>query len=218
MISYYSSNAMRKADRLAAEQLGIPGNVLMENAGRGAAEAIMRRYPEARNALILCGNGNNGGDGFVAARHLWIGGVVPTAIATRNVEEYRNEAAFAASAAKNSGINIVSSVETNDHEITRLVHNADVVVDALLGTGSHGAPRGEAERLIKLSSSHPHIVALDTPSGVDADTGEVGETAIKAELTVTFLAAKPGLVIAPGSYYSGEVVVTGIGVPVDVLE
>ena len=219
MINYYSSGAVREADRLAAERLGIPGDVLMENAGRGAAEAIIRRYPEAGNVLILCGHGNNGGDGFVVARHLRLAGITSVVLATRGVEEYRNEAAFAANAAKNSGISIVPSEKLKDDEITSLVDKADVVADALLGTGFQGAPRGEAARLIKLSSSHPHIVALDIPSGVNADTGEAAEIAFKAEFTVTFLAAKPGLAVAPGSYYSGDVVVTGIGAaPGDVLE
>ena len=219
MISYYSSGAVREADRLAAEQLGIPGDVLMENAGRGAAEAIITRYPKVRNVLILCGHGNNGGDGFVVARHLRLAGITSVVLATRGVEEYRNEAAFAANAAKNSGINIVPSDKLKDDEIILLVNNADVLVDALLGTGSDGVPRGEAARLIKFSSSHSHIVALDIPSGVDADTGEAADIAPKAELTVTFLVSKPGLVVAPGSYYSGEAIVTGIGVaPGDVLK
>ena len=218
MISYYSSAAVREADR-AAELLGIPGEVLMENAGRGAAEAIIRRYPDAENILILCGHGNNGGDGFVASRHLLFAGMNPSVLAARDVEEYRDGAAFAAKAAKNSGVKIVTSDKMKDDEIKNLVCGADVVVDALLGTGSRGAPRGEAERLITLSSSHPHLVALDIPSGVDADTGETADIAAKAELTVAFLAAKPGLAIAPGSYHSGDVVITGIGAaPGDVLK
>ena len=219
MISYYSSGAVREADRLAAERLGIPGDVLMENAGRGAAEAIMLRYPDTRNALILCGHGNNGGDGCVVARHMRLAGITSVILAARGVKEYRNEAAFAANAAEKSGIKIVPSEKLKDEEIISLVGGADIVVDALLGTGSKGAPRGEAERLIKLSSSHSRIVALDIPSGVGADSGEVAEIALKAEFTVSFLVAKPGLAVAPGSYYSGEVAVTGIGVaPGDVLE
>ncbi|MDR3075696.1 MAG: NAD(P)H-hydrate epimerase, partial [Synergistaceae bacterium] len=212
MIRYYSSEAVRNADRLAADKLGLPGEVLMENAGRGAAEIIAARYPGAKNVLILCGHGNNGGDGLVAARHLSLAGKSPVVLAMQAVEEYKNEAAYAAISAKNSGVTIIRSEETDDSEITSLVMGADVMVDALLGTGSNGAPRGEAERLIKLSSSHAHMVALDVPSGVNADTGEVYDAAVKAELTVTFLAGKPGLAIAPGTFQSGEAVVTGIGV------
>jgi NAD(P)H-hydrate epimerase len=168
MKRYFSSRAVRYADRMATERLGVPGEVLMENAGRGAAGIIAERFPEAKDILVLCGPGNNGGDGFVAARHLRLAGASPVVVATRSVGEYEREAAFAASSAEKSGIRVMRSPSLSDGEIASLAERADLVVDALLGTGSKGAPKGEAERLIKLSSRNARMVALDVPSGVDS--------------------------------------------------
>ena len=202
---------MREADKTASDDLGIPGVVLMENAGRGAAEVMLRKYPEAKNFLILCGPGNNGGDGFVAARHLALAGRAPSIVAAIEVEEYKNDAAFAAVAAKKSG-GVSCSKYMTDSELRSLVNSSDVVVDALLGTGSSGAPRGEVRRLMELCGQAGRVVSLDIPSGVDPDTGIVADTAVSAELTLTFLVEKTGLAVSPGSLHSGEVIVCGIGV------
>lgn len=210
---YYASETLRNADRLAEGKYSVPGIVLMENAGRGATETIMRRFPDARNVLILCGPGNNGGDGFVVARHLSIGGRTPRIIATLKTGEYKNDATIAANAAAKCGLEIFESSMLPDEKIFDMMQNADLVVDALLGTGSTGEPRGEVARLLSLCKKGIEVVSLDIPSGVNPDTGETANVTAKASLTMTFLAAKPGLAIAPGSLHSGSVEVCHIGIP-----
>jgi NAD(P)H-hydrate epimerase len=211
MKKYYGSLSVREADRIASDELGIPGSILMENAGRGAAEILLQRYPEASNFLILCGHGNNGGDGFVAARHLALSGRKPAAVVTTPVERCKSDVLAAALSARKSGIEIFHSERLTDEELLASIQSSEVVVDALLGTGAQGAPRGEVRRVMELCGKARRIAALDIPSGVDPDTGEIKETALKAELTVTFLALKMGLAVSPGSLHSGEVSVCGIG-------
>ena len=222
MKKYYGSSCVREADRIASDELGIPGIVLMENAGRGAAEVMLRKYPEAKIFLILCGPGNNGGDGFVAARHLALAERTPFVVATIEVEEYKKDAAFAAMAfatmlAQKSELRASCSKHMTDSELSALISSSDVVVDALLGTGSSGTPRGEVKRLMELCGQARRIVSLDIPSGVDPDTGTTAEAVVSADLTITFLAGKTGLAVSPGSLHSGEVVVCGIGAPSELL-
>ena len=220
MRKFYKSAIVREADRIVTEELGIPGIVLMENAGCGAAEVLLKKYPEAQNFLILCGPGNNGGDGFVAARHLAIAGRSSTIIATIAVDEYRNDAgiaakAYAAMASPES--RILYSKDLTDDELLSIVRSSDVVVDALLGTGSSGVPRGEVLRLAEFCKEARHVVSFDIPSGVNPDTGEVAATAVTAEMTLTFLALKTGLAVSPGSLRSGEIEVCDIGVPPELV-
>jgi NAD(P)H-hydrate epimerase len=215
MKKYFDSLTVREADKKCPEVFEISGEILMENAGRGAADIIAENYPDARSVLILCGPGNNGGDGFVAARHLDLAGYSAAIISVRAPEAYLNEARFAAAAAEKSGIKISIADSLSDGDISSAVTKSDVIVDALLGTGSRGIPRGDVRRLAELSSGHGHIVAFDIPSGVDADTGEAGDVSVRAELTIAFLAEKPGHAVAPGTFRCGRVITAGIGVKPD---
>jgi NAD(P)H-hydrate epimerase len=133
-------------------------------------------------------------------------------IATRETSEYTKEARFAATAAERCGIKIFNSARMSDGEITGALETSGVIVDALLGVGTRGEPRGEVKRLIELSARRPRAVSLDIPSGVDADTGEAGEVSFRAELTVAFLALKPGHAISPGALLCGETIIAGIGI------
>lgn len=215
MKRYYASENLRKADRLAEETYAIPGVVLMENAGRGAAEAILRHYPYAGKILILCGPGNNGGDGFVLARQLSIAGRSAQILSTLTPDSYKSDAATAVNAAVRCGLQILETHSLGDGEISKMVRDADLVVDALLGTGSTGAPRGEIARLISHCPLATEIVSLDIPSGVDPDSGETAGPAVKASLTATFLAEKPGLAIAPGALHAGKIELCHIGISTD---
>jgi NAD(P)H-hydrate epimerase len=211
MKKYFDSRTVREADGKCSEIYGIPGEILMENAGRGAADIIARHYPDARGVLILCGPGNNGGDGFVAARHLDAAGYLVTVMSVRSPGDYRGDALLAAAAAEKSGIKILRSESISDGDIRETSAKTDVLVDALLGTGSSGVPRDEVRRLIELTSGHGHIVALDIPSGVNADTGETGGVSVRAEMTIAFLAEKPGHAVAPGMFECGMIKTAGIG-------
>lgn len=217
MTVFYDSEAMREADRTAINWLGIPGIVLMENAGRGAAELITRLYPTARNFMIFCGPGNNGGDGFVVARHLLIAGLKPTVFTTAGPEVRGGDAATAARCAEGCGIESRRTEDYSEAELSGLITSADVVVDALLGTGSKGVPRGEAARVIPLFKVARAVVSLDLPSGIDPDTGLSGGVFVKADVTATFLAKKKAFASEPGKLACGNVFICHIGVPAGLL-
>ncbi|MCQ4153403.1 MAG: NAD(P)H-hydrate dehydratase [Archaeoglobales archaeon] len=190
-----NSKDMRILD-LNCEYFGLSRLQLMENAGKAVAEEIMRRFSGGRVA-VYAGSGNNGGDGFVAARHLrgfdveiFLAGEPKTEIAQKNFEIL-----------KKAGYKIQKVSESD----------AEIIVDALLGTGITGRPRGDYERAIEIiNSSKAFRVAVDVPSGLNADTGEY-EIAVKADLTVTFHKMKPGIIKARD--ICGEVVVRDIGIP-----
>lgn len=213
----YESATIRDADRIASENLGVPGVVLMENAGRGAAEVIFEKFPGARKILILCGPGNNGGDGFVVARHALIRGLAVRVVTTVAPEAYKGDAAVMARAAAGCGISLAQSCGLSDEALRGEIENADVIVDALLGTGTSGAPRGEVGRLIGLCADAHPVVALDIPSGLDPDSGEAAAVAIRADLTATFLAVKKGFSAQGATAYCGEVAVCSIGVPAELV-
>ncbi|MDR1019408.1 MAG: NAD(P)H-hydrate dehydratase [Synergistaceae bacterium] len=217
MKKFYSGSSVREADKKAIEKFRVPGISLMENAGRGAAEALLRRFPDTRGFTFLCGPGNNGGDGFIAARHIGLWGREASVISTVSLDKYKNDAASAAISAKNCGVSIVCSKDMKDEDIAYRLRTAGVVVDALLGTGSSGAPRGEVVRLIEHCREAAHVVSLDIPSGVDPDSGETYGTVLTAGATITFLAEKVGLAVSPGCLHSGEIEVCGIGIRPDLL-
>lgn len=207
-----SCAAIREVDRYAIETLGIPGVVLMENAARSVAEVVyeMLPTPDAR-VLVLCGPGNNGGDGFVVARLLLIAGVrVTVALADRPA---------AADALTNFGIIERMGVACLDGRtdgglaaVRASAGDSDVIVDALLGTGARGAPRGVTAEFIRIANGAAgRRVAVDIPSGLDGDSGLVGDPCMRADVTVTFVAEKIGFDQAGARAVTGRMIVAGIG-------
>jgi NAD(P)H-hydrate epimerase len=193
---------MRATDRWAIEERGIPGLELMERAGRGLADLVADVAPEGPIA-VACGKGNNGGDGYVAARLLRESRREVRVLAVAPVEELRGDA--------RSNAERVDGVEPFD--AARLA-DCSVAVDALLGTGFSGTAHGPvADAIEALVASRLPIVAADVPSGVDAATGVVEGPAIRAYATATFAEAKPGLWINPGKAHAGAVHVIDIGIP-----
>jgi NAD(P)H-hydrate epimerase len=198
---------MTVADRTAIDG-GVPGATLMENAGRAVAAAVDARYARG-TAVVLCGPGNNGGDGFVAARHLRAIGWRVRLGLLGSVGKLRGDAAH--HAGRWDG-----AVEALSPE---LLDGADVAVDALFGAGLsrplEGAPRAVAEAL---NARGVPTVAVDVPSGITGDDGQVlGEVAVQAACTVTFFRKKPGHLLLPGRAYCGAVVLADIGIPAGVL-
>ncbi len=201
----YSADEMSRADN-GAQELGIPGGVLMERAGAAMAHEILDRY-DPRRILAVCGGGNNGGDGFVIARELHRAGVEVVVLATK--DEYTGDPEVNLHALRSLDVEFV---EAGDLEAE--LERANVVVDALLGTGFSGEVREkEADLIGKINAARVPVVAVDVPSGVDGSTGEVQGAAIRADLTVCAHAAKVGCVISPGRDYSGEVLAVDIGIP-----
>lgn len=207
----------RNVDRYAIEHWGYPSLLLMENAGRNAAAVVYQllKQPAAARVLVLCGGGNNGGDGFVVARHLRNAGVAVDCIAAVAREKMTADAGTNADILDRLGQNVLWSGTAPEVEIEGAFRQATAVVDALLGTGAHGALRPPMAEWIKRCNGLPaHIlrIALDVPTGLDADSGTVGDPTFRADWTITMAAAKPGLATAP--HLAGRVVVVDIGAPV----
>jgi len=196
---------MRATDRWAIEDQGIPGLELMERAGQGLADLVVSVAPDGPIA-IACGKGNNGGDGYVAARLLREAGRAVRVLAVAPVSELSGDAR--ANAERVDGVEPFDAARLAD---------CSVAVDALLGTGFSGTPHGAvADAIEALNDAGLPIVAADVPSGVDAASGVVDGKAIRARATATFAAAKPGLWINPGKSHAGTVRVIDIGIPPDV--
>jgi len=212
---------MREMDRRAIEEYGIPGLVLMENAGRAAADEIWKVAGGRADAsvVIACGKGNNGGDGYVVARHLHNRGMDPLVFVLAPFDQITGDAATNLAIIRRMGL-AVHEVPTDEdlHAFEAAAAGADVVVDALLGTGLTGEVRGVLRSAIAaINRSARRVVAVDIPSGLDADTGEVLGECVRADATVTFAAPKIGLVTGSGPSMAGRVVVAEISIPREII-
>lgn len=207
---------VRRIDELAVSDYAFPSIVLMENAGRGAAEVIAQRFANIGRAFIICGTGNNGGDGFVVARHLANRGWSCSILVAGPREKVGGDAETNLQIAEKMQLPI-RWIESGD-DLQHIIESAGkgtVIVDALLGTGTKGAPRSpiaEAVRAIS-SADSAAVVSLDLPTGLDCDTGDAPGDAVRADLTITFVAPKVGFSTDSATDYLGELVVCDIGVP-----
>jgi len=213
---------VRDVDRRAIEEFGLPGIVLMENAGRNAAALLHERAPLARVA-IACGKGNNGGDGFVMARHLTNLGHHVRLLLACDPAEYRGDAAINWGVVEKAGIVATVLATTSREEWERALAGADWIVDALLGTGATGAPRGASAAAIEAVNAvaareHAGVVGVDLPSGLDCDTGLAPGVCVRANVTGTFVARKVGFDQPAAAQWLGEVHVLDIGVPSQLLQ
>jgi len=200
----YDAEGMREIDRWAIEERGVPSLELMEAAGRAVAEAVAELAPGGP-VRVVCGKGNNGGDGLVAARHLRGMGFEVEALLLWPAAELSGDA----------GANLERvEAEHVDGDLDRRLAGSGAVVDAIFGTGFSGAAEGPAAEAIEaIDRCGAPVVACDIASGVDASSGEVEGAAIEAAVTVSFHAAKVGHRIAPGKWHSGELRVAPIGIP-----
>ncbi|MCB0872220.1 MAG: NAD(P)H-hydrate dehydratase [Thermoleophilia bacterium] len=206
----FDAAAMRDADLRAERDHHLPTILLMEQAGRRTAEAILTRWAQVRSAVILVGSGNNGGDGMVIARHLFEAGWDVRVRSATGTAPAEGDAGLMSRIAASLGLTC-EAFSASD-----LPPDA-VLVDALLGTGSTGAPRESILPLVEAAVAHGGpVVAVDLPTGVDSDTGEVAGDAVRADLTCTYHGDKLGLHVAPGLHHAGEVMVLDIGAPVPV--
>ncbi len=212
---------VRRVDRLAIERYGIAGLVLMENAGQNAAAIIRDIYGLAGKAWICCGPGNNGGDGFVIARHLhnagWSVRLVLAGDPSRVTPDTR--ANYAIVEAMKLDLSVAQSGETQCALAGSISHD-DIVVDALLGTGFRGEVRSPTAELIDAinAAAKRALVAIDVPSGLDCDTGLPSNATVRADLTITFVAVKAGFAAASAGPYVGRVEVADIGAPRELLD
>lgn len=211
---------MREIDRRAIEEFRIPGVVLMENAGRGAACAVEDYIADKdiNKVLIVAGKGNNGGDGFVLARHLVNGGLDCEICLAGEKTDVGGDARTNMDVAAAMGIKIDEMVE-NITPLEKVIHQSDLIIDALLGTGLNQPVKDFYRGIIDaVNFSELPVISLDIPSGLDSTTGRPLGAAIEADMTVTFCLPKVGTVIYPGADYVGELVLADIGAPYELLE
>jgi NAD(P)H-hydrate epimerase len=217
MIKVVSSEQMREVDRRSIEDIGIPGVVLMENAGLQVVEKIRKFFNGElpQHVLIVCGRGNNGGDGFVVARHLTNKGVDVTVILLGESGMLRGDAQTNWKICVESGVNIIEL--TGDQVYTQLFDymvDSDVIVDAIFGTGLSSAAKGIYEEVINIiDESEIPVISVDIPSGLSSDTGALIGSAIQADMTVTFGLPKVGTILYPGAGYCGDLEIVDIGIP-----
>lgn len=214
---------VRELDRRATADYGVPSIVLMENAGRGLADRIRQLgpgLPGGTHIVICCGRGNNAGDGFVLARHLDLRGVPARVLIWGDPKELQGDAATNYQILNKSEIGMEIFAEGHDPaRLSRLLGEASWIVDALLGTGSRGAPRPPLDAVIRQLNEHAAPkVAVDLPSGLDCDSGEAADPTIVAAHTLTFVAHKPGFLKPGADRYTGQVRVLDIGAPRKLLE
>src|SRR5574337_1761423 len=203
---------MKELDRKAIEEYKIPGIILMENAGRNVAEEVLKMIhaPQQIKVAILCGKGNNGGDGFVVARHLYNHHIPVNVFLVARISDILKDG--------DAGINLqillhikipVKEVldTTGINNVLKELGNYDIIVDALFGTGLSGEVREPFKTLINgVNNLNKPIVSVDIPSGLDCNTGKILGAAIKATKTVTFAIAKKGFYLGDGPSYTGNVI------------
>ena len=214
-----SCEAVRSVDRRAVAEFGVSGLVLMENAGRGCADVLCRIDPQGP-VVICCGRGNNAGDGLVLARHLDLRGIEVRLLFWSDPSQLKGDAQVNWNIARRADLPIIWL--DGSHDATRLekyLKHARWIVDALLGTGARGAPRPPLDDVIdQLNQQTASKLAIDIPSGLDADTGEAAATTFRADHTCTFVAAKPGIVMSQNAHLVGQLHVLDIGAPRKLLE
>jgi NAD(P)H-hydrate epimerase len=218
---------VREVDRRAVKEYGMSGLVLMENAGRGVADKLCEWLPTTETlahrpsllTLICCGKGNNGGDGFVVARHLDLRSRRVKVLLFADVAELTGDAAANYRILAKSDVPIEDFADPEPGRLDRELAAAGWVVDALLGTGATGEPRPPYDLAIeRINASGKPVVAVDLPSGLDCDTGQPAQQTIRATHTCTFVAAKPGFSAPGADRFTGEVHVLDIGAPRKLLE
>ncbi len=216
----FSREAVREVDRRSIETFGIPGIVLMENAARGLALHALQMLGRSTSGsvLILCGGGNNGGDGFAAARHLHNQSVECTLVLLRPTDSYRGDAATNLKICQAMRLPIVEALEDPVAVLAGLGEHA-LIMDGLLGTGLDREVGAPFDAVIEyVNQQVAPVLAIDIPSGLDCDTGQPRGTAIEADATVTFVGLKKGFRAPGADAYTGRVIVADIGAPRELVE
>jgi NAD(P)H-hydrate epimerase len=206
----YTAAQVRELDRLAIEERNIPGAKLMQRAGAAAFDLLRTRWPRARRVVVVCGPGNNGGDGYVMARLARAAGLTVNVLSPGAAEKMQGDAAAARKQCKTAGVSIRNFQAD-------LLAGHDVIVDALLGTGLEREVEGEWRAAIEaINASRLPVLAVDVPSGLNADTGHVMGAAVRASATMSFIGLKAGLFTGAGREHAGEIFFNDLDVPPDI--
>jgi NAD(P)H-hydrate epimerase len=212
---FLSRDEARALDRRAIEEIGIPGAVLMENAGRGMAELLAQLGIRGR-VVICCGRGNNGGDGFVIARHLDALGFAVRVLLFADPNSLAGDAALNYRIAVKGGLSVEAfhAAALDEARLRQELAGADWIVDALFGSGQQGPLRPPFDRIVEMiNGSGARVFAVDIPSGLDADTGQPLGATIRAAHTAVIVAPRTGFARPESRAWTGEVHVIGLGLP-----
>ena len=210
------SAAMRDMDAYAIDTVGIPSDTLMLRAARGLADKAEAMLPEGGMALILCGSGNNGGDGIAAGKYLLEDGFQARLLMIGNREKLTQDSRKMCALLEQQG----GMLEDGTPETVKgMLLHADLVIDALFGTGlSRDVSGAYADIIAAVNASECPVLACDIASGISADTGEILGCAVRADATVTFNLPKTGQLLPPGTEYTGALTVHDIGIPEEAKE
>jgi len=213
---YITPKAMQRLDLLAQEKYGIPSLILMENAGRSAADVVWKMLgKKKKSVVVVCGSGNNGGDGLVCARHLINRGAEAGIFMIGGEKELKTDVRINSDILKKSGYN-VRRIRGNRglSALAGALKRCTIVVDAIFGIGFHGEVREPHASIIeRINRAKKPVAALDVPSGLDALSGRASQPCIKARSTITFGFPKTGLIRNDGPRYAGRVIIADISFP-----
>jgi len=209
----YQTEQIRQFERLASERFAVTGDTLMQRAGRAATDYLQRRWPHAKKIVVFCGNGNNGGDGYVLAEQAQLRGLQVTVLQVGKTNPTREECQHALLACQNAGVTI------EPFSVTMDLHHTDLVVDAICGIGlKEDLRRDVVSAIEKMEHIQVPIFAMDVPTGIDADTGNVMGAAVHAAATMTFIGLKLGLLTGSGIAHTGEVICNDLQLPAELFE
>lgn len=220
--TFFSRRQSRLVDEISINRFGTPGIVLMENAGRNCAAYVLKNT--SGPVLICCGTGNNGGDGFVIARHLHNQGRDCSIVLAGPDNKFAPDAGvnYRVAQAMKLPVAIVSADCSSDEVEAAMTVDGDdpaVIIEALLGTGASGPPRPPMNSIVDWANRSRGVrIAIDIPAGVDCDTGEISEPAFQAHATLTFVAQKIGFKSEGARHFTGAVHVMDIGAPREAIE
>jgi NAD(P)H-hydrate epimerase len=208
----YQTKQVRELDRIAIEEFNIPGYTLMQRAGKAVFSTLQKHWPKAKKILIICGKGNNAGDGYVVARLAHKQGFNVTVLSLAEPNKLTGDALTAFKNAEKKGITLTPAPLPEGEGV-------DVIIDALLGTGVKGAVKGEYKKAIEtINNSNTPILAIDVPSGLNADTGNILGVAVRADLTVTFVGCKQGFFTGQAPEYCGEILYNDLNIPKEAFQ
>ncbi|OGI22032.1 MAG: hypothetical protein A2255_01005 [Candidatus Melainabacteria bacterium RIFOXYA2_FULL_32_9] len=214
---------MRNIDKKAIEELNIPSLILMENAGRAVFEQVIEILNEIKDehisVLVICGKGNNGGDGFAAARHLILEEIPVYVLSLYHEEELSGDALANHSALKNF-TDIFYYDEIDAETFQDMLSISTVIIDAIFGTGLNTEITGHLYQVINTINefAEGYVVSVDIPSGIDSNTGKILGNAVVADYTVSLFTPKLGTILYPGAEHSGEIIINDIGIPPTLLQ
>ncbi len=216
MLPVVTAEQMRAIDRHAIDELGIPGIVLMENAGSGVVREMLKFSPDLsrKNIFIFCGKGNNGGDGFVIARHLLHLGSKVRILLAGKLSELKGDAQVNANSSLNMGIQVEELSADNLHQSDHKLRHCDIIVDAVFGTGLNKPASGFMEKVIdKINQFEKFVVSVDINSGVDSDSGQLIGPHVLSDLTFALACWKPSHLLHPSVGIMKETRLIDIGIP-----